>query len=114
MSNRDGWCWTSVDEKKESEETEQTEARLIFQIEYKRLHKEKKKTKHGKQPSLYTQSSGKKFCVQTLHTRQKRLDAQDATRQDILYPDNTYQRTYCTERDPPIVTPERFIAKYVA
>jgi len=31
--------------------------RLIFQIEYKRLHEEKKKTKHGRQPSLYTQFS---------------------------------------------------------
>jgi len=42
---------------KESEETEETEARLIFRIEYKRLHEEKKKTKHGRQPSLYTQFS---------------------------------------------------------
>ena len=43
---------------KESEETEETEARLIFRIEYKKLHElEKKKTKHGRQPSLYTQFS---------------------------------------------------------
>ena len=30
---------------------------MIFQIEYKRLHEEKKKTKHRRQPSLYTQFS---------------------------------------------------------
>jgi len=33
------------------------ETRLIFRIEYKRLHEEKKKTKHRRQPSLYTQFS---------------------------------------------------------
>jgi len=57
MSDRDGWHETSVVETKESEETEETEARLIFRIEYKRLHEEKKKTKHGRQLSLYTQFS---------------------------------------------------------
>jgi len=36
-------------------ETEETETRLIFRIEYKRLHEEKKKTKHRRQLSLYTQ-----------------------------------------------------------
>jgi len=35
---------------------EEMETRLIFRIEYKRLHEEKK-TKHGRQPSLYTQFS---------------------------------------------------------
>jgi len=40
----------------ETQETEETETRLIFRIEYKRLHEEKK-TKHGRQPSLYTQFS---------------------------------------------------------
>jgi len=41
----------------ETKETVETETRLIFQIEYKRLHEEKKKTKHGRQLSLYTQFS---------------------------------------------------------
>ena len=39
------------------EETQEMETRLIFRIEYQRLHEEKKKTKHGRQPSLYTQFS---------------------------------------------------------
>ena len=47
-------------------------------------------------------TSGKKFWVRTLHTRRKRLDAQDATRQGILHPDNACQRTCCTERDPSV------------
>ena len=34
----------------ETEETEETGTRLIFRIEYKRLHEEKKKTKHGRHP----------------------------------------------------------------
>jgi len=41
----------------ETKKTEEMETRLIFRIEYKRLHEEKKKTKHGRQPSLYTQFS---------------------------------------------------------
>jgi len=41
----------------ETEKMEETETRLILRIEYKRLHEEKKKTKHGRQPSLYTQFS---------------------------------------------------------
>ena len=41
----------------ETEETEETEMKLIFRIEYKRLYEEKKKTKHGREPSLYTQFS---------------------------------------------------------
>ena len=36
------------------EETEEIQTRLIFQIEYKKFHEEKKKTKHRRQPSLYT------------------------------------------------------------
>ena len=47
-------------------------------------------------------ASGKKFCVRTLHTRRKRLDAQGATRQGILCPDNACQRTCGTEREPPV------------
>jgi len=39
-----------TEEREETEETEETDMRLIFRIEYKRLHKEKKKTKHGRQP----------------------------------------------------------------
>ena len=46
-----------TEEREETEETEETDMRLIFRIEYKRLHKEKKKTKHGRQPCLYTQFS---------------------------------------------------------
>ena len=34
----------------ETEETEEMETRLIFRIEYKRLHEEKKMTKHGRRP----------------------------------------------------------------
>ena len=34
----------------ETEETEETDTRLIFRIEYKRLHEEKKKRKHGRRP----------------------------------------------------------------
>jgi len=45
-------------------------------------------------------TSGKKFWVRTLHTRRKRLDTEDATRQGILRPDNARQCTCCTERDP--------------
>ena len=40
----------SVDETNESEETQEKEARLKFRIEYKRLHEEKKKRKHGRRP----------------------------------------------------------------
>jgi len=40
----------------ETEETEEPEMRLIFRIEYKRLHEEKKKRKHGRRPP-YTQFS---------------------------------------------------------
>jgi len=60
---RVGQGWAALDERRrdggteEMEETEETETRLIFRIEYKRLHEEKKKTKHGRQPSLYTQFS---------------------------------------------------------
>jgi len=60
VSKRDGRHWTSVaetEELEETEETEETESRLIFRIEYKRLYEEKKKTEHGRQPSLYTQFS---------------------------------------------------------
>ena len=46
--------------------------------------------------------SGKKFCVRTLHTHRKHLDAQGAIRQGNLRPDNAGQRTCCTERDPPL------------
>ena len=46
-----------TEETEEMEETEETKTRLIFRIEYKRLHEEKKKTKHGRQPSLYAQFS---------------------------------------------------------
>ena len=56
VGQRDGQRRTDGD-KVETEETEETETRLIFRIEYKRLHEEKKKTKHGRQPSLYTQFS---------------------------------------------------------
>jgi len=58
--------------------------------------------KQGKQPNRREMTSGKKFCVRTLHTRRKRLDAQDATRQGILRSDNACQRTCRTERDPPV------------
>ena len=47
-------------------------------------------------------TSGKKFCVRTLHTCWKRLDSQDTTRQGILCLDNPCQRTCCTERDLPV------------
>ena len=48
-------------------------------------------------------TSGKKFCVRTLHMAcRKCLDAQNATRQGILHPDNACQCTYCTERDLPV------------
>jgi len=40
--------------------------------------------------------------MRTLHTRRKRLDAEDATWQGILRPDNACQRTCCTERNPPV------------
>jgi len=47
-------------------------------------------------------TSGKKFCVRTLHTHRKRLDAQDAPRQGILRSDNACQHICRTERDPPV------------
>jgi len=50
---RDG----GTEETEETEETEKAEMRSIFRIEYKWLHEEKKKTNHGRQPSLYTQFS---------------------------------------------------------
>jgi len=58
ISSRNRCRWTSIDETEESEtieETEDMEVRLIFRIECKRLHEEEKNTKHGRQPSLYTQ-----------------------------------------------------------
>jgi len=50
----------------EKEETEEREMRLIFRIEYKRLHEEKKKTKHGRQPSLHTQFSQLPYVPQLI------------------------------------------------
>jgi len=61
-------------------------------------------------------ASGQKFCVRTLHTRRKRLDAQDATQQGILRPDNACQRTCCTERDPPMYmrTRQKWVAHWAS
>jgi len=59
----------SVDETKESEEMEEMEARLIFRIEYKRLHEEKKKTKYGRQHSLYTQFSQLPYVLLLTYVR---------------------------------------------
>jgi len=41
-----------TEESEKMEETEEMETRLIFCIGYKRLHEEKKKTKHRRQLSL--------------------------------------------------------------
>ena len=57
VSDRDGRRWASIAETEDTEETEKPVTRLIFRIEYKRLHEEEKKTKQGRQPSLYTQFS---------------------------------------------------------
>ena len=56
VSRRDRWHWTSVAEMRKSEESEEMQQRLIFQIGYKRLHEEKKKTIHSRKFSLYTLS----------------------------------------------------------
>ena len=49
---RVGQRWAALDERRRygDTETEEMEARLIFRIEYKRLHEEKKKRKHGRRP----------------------------------------------------------------
>jgi len=57
-----------TEETEKTEKTEKTETRLIFRIEYKRLHEEKK-TKHGRQPSLYTQFSQLPYVLLLISTQ---------------------------------------------